>query len=73
MISNDVIEEHPTTEPTPWISNTGVTPKPDGSLRVTLGDTNINKAVQSSNLPITKQKDIKAKIRKARVFSEKDF
>ena len=73
MISNDVIEEHPVGEPTPWISNAVFIPKPNGSLRVTLDARNINKAIQSSNLPIPRQEDIKAKLGGAKIFSKIDF
>ena len=73
MIKNDVIEEHPVGEPTPWISNAVYVPKPDGSLRVTLDARNINKAIISSNLPIPRQEDIKAKLTGARIFSKLDF
>ena len=73
MINNDVIEEHPVGEPTPWISNAVYVPKPDGSLRVTLDARNINKAIQSSNLPIPRQEDIKAKLGGSKVKSKIDF
>ena len=52
MIKNDVIEEHPPNEPASWISNTVVTPKPNGTLRITLDARNVNKAMKSTNLPI---------------------
>ena len=32
MLDNGVIEPHPIDEPTPWISNTVLCPKDDGSL-----------------------------------------
>ena len=73
MIDTGVIEEHPTSDPAPWISNIVVAPKPDGSLRMTLDARNINKAIKSTNLPIPRQEDIKAKIRNAQVFSKMDF
>ena len=70
MIRNDVIEEHPSHEPAPWISNTVVTPKPDGSLRITLDARNINRSIQSTNLPILRQEDIKAKLWKQNIFED---
>jgi len=73
MCSNDIIEEHPTTEPAPWISNCVLEPKPDKSLRMTLDARNINKAIESSNLPIPKAEDIKAKLAGAKIFSKMDF
>ena len=48
----DVIEKHSENKPAPWISNTVITPKPNGDIRVTLNARNVNKAVQSTNLPI---------------------
>ena len=73
MCSNDIIEEHPTTEPAPWISNCVLEPKPDKSLRMTLDARNINKAIESSNLPIPRAEDIKAKLAGAKIFSKMDF
>ena len=73
MISNDVIEEHPVGDPAPWISNSVIVPKPNGSLRITLDAKNINKAIQSSNLPIPRQEDIKAELAGSEVFSKLDF
>ena len=73
MISQDVIEEHPTDKPAPWISNCVFAPKPDGSLRMTLDARNVNKAIQSSNLPIPKQEDIKASLANSKIFSKMDL
>ena len=73
MIQNDVIEEHPTDEPAPWISAVVMVPKPGGGLRVTLDARNINKAIQSTNLPIPRQEDIKAQLSGSTVFSKLDF
>ena len=73
MLANDVIEEHPVGDPTPWISNAVYVPKPNGSLRVTLDARNINRAIQSSNLPIPRQEDIKAKLGGSSIFSKMDF
>ena len=73
MIKDDVIEEHPVGEPTPWISNAVTVPKPNGSLRLTLDARNINKAIISSNLPIPKQEDIRANLAGSCVFSKLDF
>ena len=73
MIKQDVIEEHPPNQPAPWVSNAVVTPKDDGSVRVTMDARNVNKAIQSSNYPIPKQEDIKAKLSGAKVFSKMDL
>ena len=48
--------------------NTVITPKPNGDIRVTLNARNVNKAVQSTNLPIPWQK-----LSGARIFSKLDF
>ena len=73
MCENDVIEPHPTKEPAPWVSNAVIEPKNDGSLRVTLDARNINKAIETSNLPIPRSEDIKAKLGKAKIFSKMDL
>ena len=36
MTKNDVIKEHPTNEPAPWVAHAVILSKNDGSLRVTL-------------------------------------
>ena len=73
MIKQDVIEEHPLDQPAPWVSNTVLSPKDDGSVRVTMDARNVNKAIQSSNFPIPKHEDIKAKLSGAKVFSKMDL
>lgn len=73
MIKQDVIEEHPRDEPAPWVSNAVLAPKADGSIRVTLDARNVNKAILSSNIPIPKQEDIKAKLAGAKIFSKMDL
>ncbi len=73
MLKADVIEEHPVNEPAPWVSNVVLAPKDDGELRVTMDARNVNKAIQSSNLPIPKQEDIKAKLAHKKYFSKLDF
>ena len=50
-----------------------VVPKSDGSLRITLDARNVNKALISTNYPIPKQEDIKAKLSGSKVFSKLDF
>ena len=73
MIQQDVIEEYPRDEPAPWISNATLTPRPDGSIPVTPDARNVNKAIQSTNLPIPRHEDIKAKLNGCKVFSKMDF
>ena len=55
MISQDVIEEHPSNEPAPWVSNAVLAPKPDGYICVTLDTCNVNEAIHSTNQPIPHQ------------------
>ena len=73
MIQQEIIEEHPSDKPAPWISNCVLSPKPDDSLRVTLDARNVNKAIESSNLPIPRLEDIKAALSGCTVFSKIDL
>ena len=73
MVKEDAIENYPENKPAPWISCAVITPKPNGDIRVTLDTRNVNKAVQSTNLPIPRQKDIQSKLSGARIFSKLDF
>ena len=50
-----------------------IVPKPNGDLRMTLDARNVNKALQSSNHPIPRQEDIRAKLSGAKVFTKLDF
>ena len=49
-MNNDVIEEQPRDELTPWISNLVIAPKEEG-IRVTLDASNVNKAIPASGFP----------------------
>ena len=73
MIEQDVTEEHPTNQSAPWISCAVIAPKANGHIRVTLDARNLNKAIQSTNLPIPRLKDIKAKRAGNEIFSKLDF
>ena len=73
MIKQDIIEEHPASEPAPWVSNIVLAPKNDGGVRVTMDARNVNKAILSCNQPIPRHEDIKAKMSGAKVFSKMDF
>ena len=73
MTTNDVIEEHPRTEPAPWISAAVIVPKPDGGIRITMDARNVNRAILANNLPIPKQEDIKAKMAGSKVYSKVDL
>ena len=66
-----IIEEHE--GPAPWISNTVSAPKDDGGLRITLDCRNLNKAIKSTNLPIPRPEDIRAKLAGCKFFSKLDF
>ena len=72
MLKQGVIEEHPRSDPAPWISAAVIVPKPDGSLRITMDARNVNKAILSNNLPIPKQEDIKAKMSGKKIKSKLD-
>lgn len=54
IVKQDVIEEHPSVEPAPWISNVMIAPKSDRLIRMTAHARNVNKVVQASNLPTSK-------------------
>ena len=73
MIQQDVIEENPRNEPAPWFANAVLAPKDDGNIRVTMDARNVNKALHSTNYPIPRHEDIKAKLSGCRVFSKMDF
>ena len=68
MLQNEVIGEHPAGEFAPWSSNVVIAPKDDGDIRITLDAKNVNKAILSSNYPIPRQEDIKAKLAGTRYF-----
>ena len=68
MVSQNVIEELPAGQQTPWISNIVIAPKNDGNIRVTLDAKNLNKALLSSNYPIPRPEDIKAQLSGKKVF-----
>ena len=72
MEAEGLIEEH-TAGPAPWISNTVLAPKDDGSIRVTVDMRNVNKAIQPTNIPIPRVEEIKAELSGCKVFSKLDF
>lgn len=73
MIEHNIIEEHPPDQPAPWVSCAQIALKPNGDIRVTLDGRNVNKALLSTNIPIPRQEDIKAKLSGSKVFSKMDF
>ena len=70
MVANGIIEEVPADEPIPWISESTIAPKPNGDIRLTLDARNVNKALYSSNLPIPRQEDIRAKLNGKKFFPD---
>ena len=73
MMENDVIEEHPQGEHAPWTSNVVVASKDDGEIRITMDAKNVNKTLLSSNFPIPRQEDLRAKLGGMQVFSKLDL
>ena len=71
MEAEGLIEEH--TGPAPWISNTVLAPKDNGDTRVTVDMRNVNKAIQSTNIPIPRVEEIKSELSGSKVFSKLDF
>ena len=71
MEAAGIIEEHH--GPAPWISNLQLTPKDDGSTRVTVDMRNVNKAIQSTNIPIPRVEEIKSELAGSKHFSKLDF
>ena len=71
MEKQGIIEPH--AGPTPWISNVVLAPKDDGNIRVTVDMRQVKKAIKSTNLPIPKVEDIKAKMAGNKVFFKLDF
>ena len=73
MIKQDVLEEHPTNEAAPWVSNAVIAPKQNGAIRMTLDARNVNKAILPTNHPIPRHEDIKAKLAGCKIFSNIDL
>ena len=71
MEKQGIIEPH--AGPTPWISNVVLAPKDDGNIRVTVDMRQVKKAIKSTNLPIPKVEDIKAKMAGNKVFFKLGF
>ena len=73
MINQDITEEHPINQPALSVSNIVITPKADGSLRMTLDAHNISKAIIPTNKPIPQHEDIKSKLANCKLFLKMDF
>ena len=71
MEKQGIIEPH--TGLARWISNVVLAPNDDGNIRVTVDMRQVNKEIKSTNLPISKIEDIKAKMAGNKVFSKLDF
>ena len=71
MEKQGIIEPH--TGPAPWISNVVLAPNDDGNIRVTVDMRQVNKAIKSTNLPISKIEYRKAKMAGNKVFFKLDF
>ena len=73
MVKEGIMEEHPVDEPVPCVSNVVSAPKTDGQLRINLDSRNVTKTIETTNMPIPRHKNIKAKVEGCRVFSKLDF
>ncbi len=71
MEDGGLIEEHQ--GPAPWVSNTVLTPKPNGGTRVTVDMRNVNKAIKPTNIPIPRVEEITSELAGSGVFSKLDF
>jgi hypothetical protein len=71
MEAAGIIEEHQ--GPAPWVSNTVISPKEDGGIRLTIDMRNPNKAIQPTNLPIPRAEEIRSRLAGCKVFSKCDF
>ena len=70
MEKNNVIVK--VTEPTDWVSSLVVREKPDGSLRVCLDPTDLNKAIKRVHYPTPTVEEITPKLAGATLFSKLD-
>ena len=68
MKTQDIIEQLPAGQQTPWIFNLVIAPKDDRNIRVILDAKNLNKALLSSNFLIPRPEDIKAQLLGKKVF-----
>ena len=66
-----VIEEH--VGPADWVSNIVLTPKDNNETRVTLDMRQVNKAIQSTKLPIPRPEQVSSQLAGYKVFSKLDF
>ena len=71
MEREGIIEEH--TGPCPWLSNLVLSPKDDGSTRVTVDMREPNKGIIPTNIPIIRPEEIKAQLSPYKILSKLDF
>ena len=71
MEEDDVIEPH--SGPAPWVSNTVLSPKDDGGVRLTVDMRCANKAILKTNLPIPRLEEIGSQLAGYTVFTKLDF
>ena len=57
------------TEPTNWVSSLVVVKKPNGSIRICIDPTHLNKAIKRHHYPLPCVEEIVTKLGKAKVFS----
>ena len=66
-----IIEEHH--GPAPWVSNVVLSPKDDGGIQVTIDLREANRAIQATNIPIPRVKDVKTRLSGCKMFSKLDL
>ena len=71
MEAAGIIKEH--MGPAPWISNPILAPKDDGGICATVDMREANKTILSTNIPIPRAEDIRAKLSRCNYFSKVDF
>ena len=60
-------------KPTPWVNSMTIVHKPDGSLRICLDPTDLNKAVMREHVAIPTPEELHTKLIGAKVFSKLDL
>lgn len=70
MLNDDVIEETP--EPSPWVSNLVIVPKPSGDLRVCCDYRDLNKAIIRERFILPKVEDMLHALQGSKYFAKID-
>ena len=60
-------------KPTPWVNSMTIVHKPDGSLRICLDPTDLNKAVMREHVVIPTPEELHTKLTGAKIFSKLDL